>query len=136
MHAVVGASEEGGAAIILHRVLLTIEVSHEGDGVVNARGEREELLIEVTSRALVVEVSNSADQLAKRSLVTAKIVGQIFSIEALCNVELCANTVLLPVSTSSSLEFGNFIPNSRVSVSREIRGWGRELALAGRGYFH
>ena len=64
MDAVVGACQEGGAAVILNGVLLTVEVAHEGDGIVDARGKGEELLLEVTSGTLVEEVSHSTDELA------------------------------------------------------------------------
>ena len=136
MDTVVGARQESGAAIILNRVLLTVEVSHEGDGVVDAWGEWEELLLEVTSGALVVEVSNRTDEFASRQLVTAEVVSEEFSCISLCDVKLSAHTILLPEGAASGLEFGNLIPDSRVSDSGKIGGWCRELALACRCHIH
>ena len=77
--AVVGACQEGGPAVILNGVLLTVEVAHEGDGVVDAWREGEELLLELTSGALVEEISHSTDELASWQLVTAEVVSEEFS---------------------------------------------------------
>ena len=86
--------------------------------------------------SLVEEVANGTDQLASRELVTAKVVNEEFSTCSLSDVELCADTVLFPVGTSSGLELGNFIPKSRVFVSSKVGRGGRELALTSRGDFH
>ena len=130
MDTVVGAGEESGTAIIFHGIFFSLKFSHEGDGVVYTWGEGEKLLLEVTSRSLIVEVANSADKFPERSLVAAQIVGLIFATGSAGNVELSADAVLLPICTSSSLEFGYFIPDSRVLVSGEVRGGCRVLALA------
>ena len=85
----------------------------------------------MAGRSLIVEVSEGICNFAFRSLVPADIISVENARSFLGDVELCADTVFLEESTSSSLEFGNLVPESRVSVSREV--WRGRWDLAGIG---
>ncbi len=84
-------------------------------------------------RTFIIEITLSISDFTTRSLVSANIISVVFSSFFRRDVKLCADAILLEESTSSSLEFGNFIPDSRVSVSSKIRGGCWDLAFIGMG---
>jgi hypothetical protein len=131
MNAVVGLTLWIGAAIILHRVFFATWSTNKSDSVVKWFLKWIYILMELSWRPLIFQVTLGMSTWQAFKVIAADIVGIVLSSFGSENVNVSANASFLPLCSAWSLDFCNLIPHTRVLLSCEVRGRCYILALLG-----
>ena len=129
MNAVVSLPKRISAAIIRYWVFFIALITYKGDREVNWGRKWINILLELSRRSLVFQVTFSMSSWQAFEVKSTNVVSIVLSVFGSENIRVCTFASCLPLCAAFGLHFGYLIPHSWELLSSKIWRRGDVLAL-------